>query len=148
MICSVEGCDRRVKARGWCHKHYMRWYERGTIGTLALEHDPVERFWARVHKTASCWHWTGSRSSKGYGLLHLTRDGRKTSIRAHRFAYELLVGPVPEGLQLDHICSVRHCVNPAHLEPVTNAENTRRSYQRRRSGLAPMLGQLPIGEGC
>ena len=66
-----------------------------------------------------CWLWTGARSSNGYGVSwHNLR-----AISAHRFAYELLVGPIPEGLTLDHLCRVRHCVNPAHLEPVTMREN-------------------------
>src|SRR5690348_3625220 len=82
---------------------------------------PEERFWKYVEKTDSCWIWTGSLNTSGYGIL---RIGKTTSV--HRFAYELLVGPIGEGLQLDHVCCVRHCVNPAHLEPVTAAENMRR----------------------
>lgn len=91
----------------------------------------LERFWARVDKSGDCWLWTGSRSGNGYGRLWLN----KHMIYAHRFAYELLVGPIPEGLQIDHLCRVRHCVNPAHLEPVTQGVNIRRgrNWQREKS---------------
>src|SRR5438105_2573404 len=84
--------------------------------------DVVERFWAKVEKTDTCWLWTASTANGGYGAFVLN----DVIVRAHRFAYELLVGPIPEGLQLDHLCRVRHCVNPAHLEPVTQQENIRR----------------------
>lgn len=80
------------------------------------------RFWAKVNKTASCWLWTAGIEGDGYAIYW--HGG--TSHRAHRFAYKALVGPIKRGLVLDHTCGVRHCVNPAHLEPVTNAENIRR----------------------
>jgi hypothetical protein len=75
-------------------------------------------FWAKVRKSDGCWFWVGAINKKGYGTFKV---GSKTVI-AHRWAY----GPVPEGLTLDHLCRVRHCVNPNHLEPVTSAENQRR----------------------
>ena len=83
---------------------------------------PEERFYAKVEKTAGCWLWTAYRNTDGYGVLGVA--GRL--VRAHRFAYELLVGSIPRGLQIDHLCRVRHCVNPAHLEVVTQRENTLR----------------------
>lgn len=86
-----------------------------------------ERFWSKVKKTETCWLWTGGLTDTGYGQFF--PSGRR-QVRAHRFAYELLVGPVPEGLFLDHVkargCRNRHCVNPAHLEPVTNRVNVLR----------------------
>jgi hypothetical protein len=81
----------------------------------------VDRFWRRVQKTATCWIWTGG-TNKGYGKTH----GRY----AHRRAYELLVGPIPPGLELDHLCAVPLCVNPDHLEPVTRTENIDRRTAR------------------
>lgn len=83
-----------------------------------------QRFWEKVEKPsqADCWPWLAGCTSRGYGDFYY--DGKQ--VRAHRFAYELLVGPIPEGLQLDHLCRVRHCVNPQHLEPVTHRENVLR----------------------
>lgn len=83
-----------------------------------------ERFWERVSRDAGggCWLWTGRLSRAGYGVFW--HDGKDR--RAHRFAYEFLVGPIPDGLTLDHLCRTRSCVNPAHLEPVTQIVNVRR----------------------
>ena len=70
-----------------------------------------------------CWEWLGRLDQDGYGLS----PNRSVNDRgAHRAMYRLYVGPIPEGLTLDHLCRNRSCVNPAHLEPVLNAENTRR----------------------
>ena len=69
-----------------------------------------------------CWIWSGSRTREGYG--HVNVGGTTTT--AHRAVYERLVGPVPAGLELDHLCRVRACVNPDHVEPVTHLENVRR----------------------
>jgi hypothetical protein len=80
------------------------------------------RFWAKVQKTPTCWLWTGQIDRHGYGTIK--RDGKMR--RAHREVFEMEVGPIPEGLQPDHTCRVRHCVNPAHLDPVTSGENTLR----------------------
>lgn len=119
-----------------------------------------DRFWARVDKTAGgpvppgrpelgpCWPWTAS-TTYGYGAFNA---GGGKNVRAPRFAYELAIGPIPDGLHLDHLCHTfddacaggddcphRRCCNPAHLEPVTLAENTRRgrsaqvTSQRRRA---------------
>ena len=96
------------------------------------------RFWAKVDKNGPvpehcpelgpCWVWTsaamgkGYREGKGYGLFGLNRRGYP----AHRLAYQLLIGDIPDGLQLDHVCRNTRCVNPAHLEPVTHQENVAR----------------------
>lgn len=80
-------------------------------------------FWLRARPDHNgCWRWQGRHDSHGYGSLRIA--GKE--IRAHRFAYELVVGPFPEGLVTDHLCRVRDCVNPDHLEAVTNVENIRR----------------------
>jgi hypothetical protein len=86
----------------------------------------AERFWSKVDKTADCWLWQGSKSN-GYGYFYL--NGKNTG--AHRVAYEMLCGPIPDGLVLDHLCQAPACVNPDHLEPVTHQENIRRGPRER-----------------
>jgi len=82
-----------------------------------------QRFWEKVDKTSSCWNWTAYKNKDGYG-----RFGVKSSspIAAHRFSYELHKGKIPKGLTIDHLCRNRKCVNPDHLEIVTQRENTLR----------------------
>jgi len=73
---------------------------------------------------SGCWLWTGNLTSQGYGRFVVPRKtARKHTDRAYRVAWELLIGPVPEGKELDHLCRVRCCVNPQHLEPVSHREN-------------------------
>lgn len=90
------------------------------------EHAPLaDRFWSKVDRrsTDECWAWLGSKTDRGYGLLGFFVDGARTTQRAHRVSYELNVGPIPEGLTIDHLCRNTSCVNPAHLEAVTMREN-------------------------
>lgn len=89
----------------------------------------TERFWPKVERVEDgCWLWTASLTGDGYGRISLGGKFGPMGL-AHRVAYELLVGPIPEGLELDHLCRVRRCVNPEHLEPVTHAENVRRAQE-------------------
>jgi hypothetical protein len=89
----------------------------------------LERFWGKVdfedtrHGGRRCWIWRGGSFRDGYGQFHLYE---RRKVQAHRYAYQLLVGPIPEGLTLDHLCRNRACVNPSHLEPVSVGENVLR----------------------
>lgn len=87
----------------------------------------AERFWDKVEVNGTdCWPWLASLKDTGYGQFRY--NGRVRP--AHRFAYELIIGPIPAGLVIDHLCRNRTCVNPLHLEPVTNEENIRRGLFR------------------
>lgn len=81
-----------------------------------------DKFWARVEKTETCWLWLGSKTTAGYGNLRWNGG----HVYAHRLSYELAVDAIPAGLVIDHLCRVRHCVNPAHLEPVEAKTNVQR----------------------
>lgn len=80
---------------------------------------------------SDCWLWIGKRSA-GYGRLNVRRDGRHVTLLAHRVSYETWVGPIPEGMEVDHVCRERLCINPAHLRLATPKENsTNRVYKNR-----------------
>jgi hypothetical protein len=95
-----------------------------------MKHVPIQRrLWSRILVAPDCspngwwgcWLWTGSTDPHGYG--HIRGDWGHSLVATHRLAYELTVGPIPEGLQLDHLCRRPACCNPAHLEVVTQREN-------------------------
>ncbi len=118
--CAVSDCSARARIRGWCNPHYQRWYSHGDPEWAPPSAE--ERFWARVNKTDSCWLWAAHINNSGYGWT-----GKAL---AHRKAYELTNGAIPDGMDLDHLCRVRSCCNPGHLEPVSHRKNVLR-------GMAP-----------
>ncbi len=131
--CAVDGCPRLIQSRGLCNAQYQRKLLKGTPGISHMTryekfaHRPagvskIEWFWFRVDKTAACWLWKASTDKDGYGTVYWNGATKG----AHRIAYELSVGPIPPGLTLDHYCRTPACVNPAHLEPVTNRVNVLR----------------------
>lgn len=142
--CAIDGCDRRHYGHGWCQAHYSRWRKHGSptgggpVSLIGLP--PEQRFWPKVNKNGlvpeyrpdlgPCWEWLAARASISVGGVGYGRfdAGEGRSRQAHRYAYETLVGPIPEGLQLDHLCRNTLCVNPSHLEPVTPRVNYRRGF--------------------
>mgnify|MGYP000641429375 CR=1 FL=1 len=99
-------------------------YPTGRVAEHRASRDHIERtFWPRVQWSPDCWTWTRGHDPSGYATFHWPQAGGY----AHRAAYLLAVGPIPDGYVIDHLCRNRGCVNPAHLEPVTPQMNTLRS---------------------
>jgi hypothetical protein len=123
-VISAQDSRRTLIARGSVRKRVPSF----RMGTLP------DRFMRKVKKTArGCWLWTGYISPRGYARF--TVDGR--GVQAHRYAYEILIGPIPAGKEPDHICRRKPCVNPAHLEPVTHAVNMQRALLGLRKRRCP-----------
>lgn len=122
--CSASGCESPHYAKGFCNRHYKRVRIHGTTDDVRPSFE--ERFWAKVDFDADggCWNWEANRQAAGYGHF-APKHG--THALAHRLSYELLVGPIPDGLQIDHLCRNKSCVNPSHLEPVTAQVNMLRA---------------------
>ena len=131
--CSVDGCERKHASLGLCVAHYKRLRRWGDPLIARPLAPPEERFLARVNKDGPlpptfrnrgpCWIWTAGVTAQGYGMFNATKQQQ---VLVHRWSYEHHVGPIPEGLVIDHLCRVRRCVNPRHLEPVTIGVNTLR----------------------
>lgn len=152
-ICSIEGCERVEKLkRGWCEKHYCRWRAHGdpltiltSLGQPPIARilggapgrpglyvvDDVEAVLARLWRSTAvdaatgCWEWQGSRTDDGYGEVRI----KSQCFFTHRLGWVATGHLIPEGEQLDHLCRNSPCWSPAHLEPVTNQENTKRGLR-------------------
>ena len=131
--CSVEGCGKMSYVRGWCTKHYARWRRYGDPLALFKRPGFPDNLIARMEPLANgCIWFTGALNAHGYGMVW--RDGEM--VLAHRAAYEHFVGPIPEGMTIDHechnadetcpggiTCQHRRCVNVEHMVPKTATEN-------------------------
>ena len=148
-VCSIDGCEKSASTRGWCHMHYWRWRTHGDpLRLIGGGRRPVpieDRFWAEVQRGGpdECWNWTGYVERGGYGVIAAGSSAVKAQRwKAHRLSYTLLVGEIPEGMTIDHLCFNTVCVNPSHLEVVTLSENARRS---RRSQFLRSKTHCPQG---
>lgn len=119
--CAIDSCDQPHVARGWCYRHWRRWRQHGDPMGGRPKLTPDQRFLACFTKTETCWIWTDDRHR--YGRFYIDHH----RLAAHRWAYQRWVGPIPDGYEVDHLCCVTRCVNPAHLEAVTPQENKRRA---------------------
>ena len=118
--CSVEDCDRPTMARGWCSKHWQRWKAHGDpLGGRRRYTSFEESYRARTEWRGDCLVWTGSVTGKGYGRFAF--GGESKSV--HRYAWERENGPIPEGMQVDHICWNKLCSNVEHLRLASSAQN-------------------------
>lgn len=124
--CAVEDCGRPHKGLGLCTKHYQRWKKSGST-ELKPRPSEQERFRSKyaAQRGSGCWLWTGTFWPNGYGMFALERKAGEPPryALAHRYSFELEGRAIPDGLVIDHLCRVRACVNPSHLEPVTTREN-------------------------
>ena len=117
-VCSVEGCERKHVARGYCKKHYHQARNSGKLDALpALPEtwDDFPRFWSKVAmgRPDDCWVWRSSADNHGYGQFRF----QSTTWKAYRVSWFLKYGEVPhDPFVLDHLCRNRPCVNPSHLE--------------------------------
>lgn len=116
LACAFEGCNKPAKHRGYCEACYSRLRKSGELPLIMQE----DRLFSRVTEDVNgCWLWGGGCVKDGYGTIRW--NGR--TCRAHRVFYEYFIIEIPEGLDLDHLCRVRRCVNPWHLDPVTRRVN-------------------------
>lgn len=134
-------------------------WHNGGESVMRSHSTPEERFWSKVDKSGpipasaphlgACWIWMAHLSRDGYGRFwngEMLPSGAPRTVFAHRWSYEQMRGRVPSELQLDHLCRVRNCVCPTHLEVVTHAENVRRGVGG-KSGGARMLAKTHCPQG-
>jgi hypothetical protein len=136
-ICELEYCEKTAsRGRKLCRRHRAQAERREPFRPLEDRPSLEERLWAKVDKTETCWLWTGSLKSSGYGQINIDRIPRV----AHRISYELTNGAIPEGLEIDHICHERRCVNPGHLRAVTRKQNAEHRSGPQRNNTSGVLG--------
>ena len=118
-------CGRKAFSRSLCRKHYLA--EQYADREPPTIEEQAKKILPRiVEQDNGCWEWTGAKDHSGYGRYGYAAHGRVIGVMVHRWMWEYLVGPITEKT-LDHLCRNKSCCNPAHLEPVSMAENIRRA---------------------
>ena len=142
-MCSIENCDKKIDARGLCHRHYENLRKYGNP-IPQRDRDPAERFTeSYVVADSGCWEWSGGLSDQGYGKVGW-RDSPEE--KAHRLSYIIYVGPIRQGLVVRHKCDNRCCVNPEHLELGTQADNAADMALRDRAKRETCIKGHPFSE--
>lgn len=134
--CSIEGCVKPSRTRGWCVAHYTRWIRWGSPTGSSPRNSYEQKFWEKVDKTGPCWEWLGAVNAYGYGRFYING----TEVMAHRYSYELLRDPIPKGMPIDHKCHNTRCVNPDHLRPVTHKQNLENRHGPQKNNTSGILG--------
>lgn len=140
-MCSVDGCDGVLYARGFCHKHYQRVMRYGDpLGGVKNHATPEERFWRFVEKFDGCWKWTGNKKPNGYGVL--SRGSKADGYYlAHRFSWMLHNNAeIPNGMFVMHKCDNPECTNPEHLTIGTAKDNTQDMISKGRRKTVVSVG--------
>lgn len=130
-VCSVDGCDKPTKAKGYCKLHHLQWWRTGD--PTMRQRRPSEPLVAGNYETADngCWNWTGYVDANGYGKAYDPDQHRGQRLDwAHRVSYRNFKGDIPPGHEIDHVCQNTLCINPAHLDAVTKKEHARRTFER------------------
>ena len=138
--CTIEGCGKPHLARGYCNRHYQNWRRTGVPTTTVVRYStPEEAFEAYTTRADGCLVWTGAKTKGGYGTITIANK----SIRAHRYAWERLNGPIPDGMHVDHTCWNRACVDPDHLRLATPQQNGRYREGANRNSSTGIRGVHP-----
>lgn len=138
--CLVDDCPKYAYLSGYCNAHYLRLQRTGSP-TGSRRKTPEERFWSKVEKTDGCWNWTAYIMPQGYGRMNV--NGKLVMV--HRLAYEFAKGPVPEGMEVDHVCFHRACVNPDHLRLTTHKQNNEHMKGAQRGSASGVRGVYKTG---
>lgn len=146
--CAVEECEKPSSSAGLCSMHYARKQRHGSVDHVEFIYGDRLAAWnQKVDKSGDCWEWTASRSG-GYGQFSFTVNGKRRPTHAHRAGWELLVGPIPEGMFIDHKCHNKGCVNPDHLRLATPRQNNENYGGMRKDNTTGFRGvrQRPSGK--